>query len=437
MTPPPLLRPGALGGIQSPSFLDLPYSTRRVASGLSWLWAVPFTLTFIAYYFPPLNWGDEPRNLNLLEDGNYGVFYWRILYFVRDVASGFAPIGPFDVDTSDLSVSNDWRTINGGLRYLTDSGDASTPYYIAKFANIIVALVFVLGFALWNRLRTPQQGTAAASTQTFILCLLTPAVAYQCMQISTDLLFILFSIGLYFVKSRIGQLAYSGLAIALIIEDRSFAILAITGLILAAAPSVISWRRIVDRPLVRAALLFAAAVIGIALGSTLAVGILGGTSSVGSYLSAFRGFEGVQGDIAHSWTRSFNGIDGPVLFYAGLIYMPSRAEFFINTIPLYLLALPIVWRMCKIAIMEQTDRGFRFFFLMIAALLTHSLITYLTHVFESGRYYFTLTPLLVVAFASLFGERGNFVQSPRTVGGIAGAFIAVNVIVTLLVASLT
>lgn len=435
MTTEPVLSDSGASRESRPSGLGTKPSD-RIASGLSWMWAVAFTTMFIAYFFPPLNWGDEPRNIQQLEDGNYGFVYWRVLHFVRDIVSGFTPIGSFDADTAKLIVSNGWRPFNGSLRYNTESGDASSAYYIAKIGNLVIILVFVLAFAAWKRAKKREPGSAGV-VQTFILCLLMPAVAYQSMQISTDLLFILMSIGLYFVDSRRGRIIYSALAFVLIIEDRSFVILGVTGLAFAISPSVIRWRSVVDRPGVRAAVLAAAVLVGIAIGTMLSRNLQGGASTFAAYLSGFEGFQNIQQDVELGWTRNFNTVDGPIFLFAGLVYWPSRAEFAMYTIPLYLLALPVAWRMLKIAIIDRTERGSRYFFLLSATLLTFFTITHTTHVFEGGRYYFTLIPLLVVAIASYYGESGTFIQNRRVVGIIGGGLIALNVIITLFVAILT
>ena len=412
-------------------------SQGRRKTGLSWLWGVIFTSAFIGFVFPPLNWPDELRNVQLLERGDYGLVYWRLPYLIRDVLSGVIPAKPFDIDTTKVNVSIGWQTFDGTLRYLTASGEAASSYYMAKAANIVIIVLFVFVFAWYQRAQSEAEDQSAAAVQTLLLCLLVPSVAYQTMQISTDLLFLLMGLALYFLRTRKAQLVFSIVSLLLFFEDRSFAILGITGLVFALTPSIVRWRNVVNSPGLRTAVLVAVAIGGIALGTAFARDLGAGASTVASYLSGIQGFGDITDQVAYTWTKNFNVRDGPVLLYSGLLYLPSRTELFFYTLPLYLVALPVAWRLFRIAIKDTTERGFKFFYMLVATLFTHFVLTHTTHVFESGRYYFTLVPLIVVSLASFFGANDKFVYSSRVTGIIAAFLIVLNIVLTVVISTVT
>ena len=74
---------------------------------------------------------------------------------------------------------------------------------------------------------------------------------------------------------------------------------------------------------------------------------------------------------------------------------------------------------------------------VVATLFTHFVLTHTTHVFESGRYYFTLVPLIVVSLASFFGTNEKFVYSSRVTGIIAAFLIVLNIVLTVVISTVT
>ncbi|WP_310962233.1 hypothetical protein [Nocardioides terrisoli] len=393
------------------------------------------SLLFVAVVFPPVNWPDERRNLGLLQAGGYGVFYGRFLDALRWLAGGLTDVGPFDASTSHAFVSENWQRIDGALRYATVPGDASTSYYVAKLGNVILVVCAVAIFWYARRRWARSPSSAREETAVYVLALLMPSVCYQLDQISTDIGFILMSAALYFVRSRRGRLIYALAAAACVFEDRSYVILAVIALGYALLPLLMKWRLIRDRPAVRYGALCGAAVAGTLIGTALAHQIQFGAGIVPQYLGEAPGFTDLSTQISYTWGKSFSAIQNPVVLYAGLVYLPSAAEFFVRTVPLYLLALPVFVRLIRIAGRDKSETGQRFFYLLLSVIATFFAITNATHVFQHGRYYFAIAPLLVIALSSIMQNvRSGYGADRRALTKVAIIFVSLNVLLTSLIA---
>ncbi|MEN8705232.1 MAG: hypothetical protein ABF306_03755 [Nocardioides marinisabuli] len=395
------------------------------------------SLILVAALFPPLNWPDEKRNVFLLERGDYGLLYGPFQRFWRALIESFGSVGAYDELAKQSSESPGWRYFDGALRYATVPGDGNFAYYSAKSANIILILAFVAIFAVLATL-TKGRARGISSTVLLVTALSTPAVVYQSLQVSTDLLFILMSVSLFFVETKRFQVGFAALAFVLVLEDRSFAILGFTALLYATLPLVIRWQSIARRPVARVTLLLGLCGLGIVLGRVLSTSLLRGNSDWIQRLSSVPGFADVSGSIQYTQLANYSLPVSPILGLAGLVYLPSAAEFFLLTTPLYVLGGFVAWRMAGIAVRNDTRDGARFFYLLAATLLVFFAVTGATHVFESGRYYFTMTPLLVLSLAEMLRGRRDpheMVANPGNLGAVAGVLLTTNCLVTLVVAA--
>lgn len=392
-------------------------------------------LIFVALLFPPLNWPDERRNVGLLERGDYGLFYGPFQKLFGSIFQGFGFIGPYDALAQQVTESSGWRYFNGALRYATLPGDGNAAYYSAKLGNIVIVLCSVAIF--WS-VATATKGRkwGGASTTLYVTSLTTPAVVYQSLQVSTDLLFILMSVGLFFIETKKFQIAYSALSFILVIEDRSFAILGFIAVLLALLPTIVNWRAVACKPATRTAFLLFFCGTGIALGKGLSGSLLNESSDWMRRLASVPGFDGVSSSVEYTQSVNYSLPISPILGLAGLVYLPSAAEFFLFTTPLYVLGAVVAWRMISISVRDVSQDGKRFFYLLGATVLVFFSVTGATHVFESGRYYFTLMPMMVLSLASLIHRRKPVYRPPANVTSmvrVSGYLLAINVVGTLLI----
>lgn len=393
-------------------------------------------MAFVSFIFPPLNWPDEVRNLGDLQLGHFGLIYGHVQDEVRRIFDAFGTVGPFDQSTAGLTISPGWATQNGALRYATTPGSATYSYYVAKLGNILfvcVATAFIVWLASFRNRDAAERTVAKMRVETYLTALLVPGVTYQLTQVSTDLGFILMSVGLFFIRTRRGQLIYAAAAGLLVLEDRSYAILAATAVIYSVAPAVVPWRAVRDRPKTRRLALALAAIGGVLVGQFLAHAFHAG-SGIANALSSIPDFGNVTSQTAYTFTKSFSPWHSPIVGFAGLVYLPSATEYFMRTIPLYLLALPVFVRMLRIAARDTTDCGRTFFYLSGSVFVCFFTLTNATHVFESGRYYFTLAPLLVVSLATFRNFRAGDAMASPLPRFAPNLLIALNVILTTAIA---
>lgn len=412
------------------------WGDREVAAEAShlgwWVLVLVLCLAFVASFFPPLNWPDERRNLILAAQGDYGLVYSRFLSAVRYVAAGFIPLDQIDADATAVGLSDGWATMHGSLKYDAQPLLATHSYYLAKSANIVVVVAACAVATVGMRGDDPSRNFG---TRTFLLCLLVPSVSYQLMQVSTDILFILMSVALYFVRSQMARLLFVALCVALIVEDRSFAILAVISVLYLFASQ---WSQGLSRfakwgRARRTLVLLIIVSSGAFLGTSAGIFFQSGTSALQGFLAGFSGFGDVSGQLSATHERNYSVVESPILLIAGLIYMPGATEWVLRTAPVYVLGIPIVWKVLSIATDRSDPRSATFYSLLSATLFTFALITTATHVFESGRYYFALIPLMVVAYGSILGNSGYFLESKRVAGWVGASFAGVTVVYTSLI----
>lgn len=396
----------------------------------SWLEILTLLLVFIGYVFPPGNWPDERRNLGIVSTGSYGIIYGPVQHFVYRLATGFLPLQPMDSLVDRLNISPGWRAFNGAMRYDTQVGSAPASYYVAKSVNVLIVILAVLVF---RRLMVRRDPTAAPyDTRLFVVSLAMPSVCYQLMQISTDMLFLIMSVGLYFVRTRRGIAIYGLLAFVMVLEDRSFAILGATALLYAFLPTMFPARAI-RKPSRRILILSVSVILGLIAGRIAGDLLLTGNSSFAQEVGSAPGFTDLSGTLSYTYGKSFSAFKSPLVFYAGMVYLPSAGEFLFKTIPLYLVAAPVFWRLGRIAVTEDEDRGRKFFYLTTTVAFIFFCVTGATHVFEHGRYYFTMAPLLTISAATYFGVDRAAEPSTKQLKTTLGVFAALNVILTLAV----
>ncbi|MDO3397945.1 hypothetical protein QWJ41_19640 [Nocardioides sp. SOB44] len=392
--------------------------------------ALLFSLVFIAAVFPPVNWPDERRNLMLLETGDYGWLYAVGQSALREAVSGFYLVGPFDRVTWGVGQNVDWRYGDGSLRYLTQPLAAPLSYYVAKATNIVIVVAAILGFRLAMGLTQSRRD----QLNLYVLSLLLPAASYQLLQVSTDLTFILLSMGLYFITQTKLKIVFAVICCLLTVEDRSFAILACIALAYAAAPKVLLWRKIHHRRALRLALLFGASVIGVVLGRLVASIVLDGGGLLAGFLADPSSLTSASETLAYTRAKGYNLAQSPVLLYAGLAYLPGATEYFVLLIPFYIIALPVFWRLLVFATSRTDELGERAFYLVLSTVVVFFGMTTALHVFEHGRYYFTLAPLLVLALASIFAPRGvqvgAYLRDSTTIQRVTAALFTLNVVLT-------
>jgi len=191
-----------------------------------------------------------------------------------------------------------------------------------------------------------------------------------------------------------------------------------------------------DRPGTRRMTLVLTAIGGILIGQFLAHAFHAG-SSIASTLSTIPGFGNVTAQTAYTFTKSFSTWQSPVIGYAGLVYLPSATEYFLRTVPLYLLALPVFIRLFRISTRETSEVGRKFFYLTGSVLVCFFTLTNATHVFESGRYYFAMAPLLVISLASLRGFKPADALTASLPRFTTNTLITLNIILTTAIAAPT
>lgn len=355
-------------------------------------------LLVYGFLFPVLNWPDEYRNLLLLQQGResgYAFIYGHFARFVMQSADALFGLNELSDVLGAVQPSSGYQMIHGALHYQTI---ASVPgvYYFAKFANLALAGAFAAALTLW--LCGSGRLPVGKDVRVFLLSLCFPSVAYGVMQISTDILFILFSLVPFFLRSRTIAIGFA-LAMALLaVEDRSFLLLSafvllreLYGALLYRRIAAATWNTRLGWLLLFTALTIAAAFLSTQL------------LADPKWLNMIDPGLGNSVALALEYThgKSYNPAVSLVVFYAGLIILPGATEFFAALLPLYLLLLFVFYRFLAFCLSStHGEEGARAFFALLSVLTIFFFLTGVVHVFESGRYYLYLVPYLVHALLS-------------------------------------
>lgn len=355
-------------------------------------------LLVYGFLFPVLNWPDEYRNLKLLQQGSesgyafiYGHFARTLMQFA-DALFGLNELG--DV-LGAVQASSGFQMIHGALHYQTI---AAVPgvYYFAKLANFALAGAFAVILTLW--LSGSGRQPAGKDVRVFLLSLCFPSVAYGVMQISTDILFILFSLLPFFLRTRKGAIGFAiGMAL-LAVEDRSFLLLSAFVLLRELYDALLS-RRIAAASW-RTRLGWLAFFIALTMAAALLLALLLADPKWLNMLFPGLG-NGVALALEYTHGKSYNPAVSLVVFYAGMIILPSATEFFVALLPLYLLLLYVCYRFLVYCLSAASgEEGIRAYLALLSVLTIFFFLTGVVHVFESGRYYLYLVPYVVHALLS-------------------------------------
>jgi hypothetical protein len=355
-------------------------------------------LLVYGFLFPVLNWPDEYRNLLLLQQGQesgyafiYGNFSHLVMQF-GDALFGLHELG--DV-LAAVQPGNGFQMINGALHYTTIAGVPGV-YYFAKFANLLLAFAFASALTLWlcGSGRLPM----GKDVRVFLLSLCFPSVAYGIMQISTDILFILFSLLPFFLRGRTVSIWFAIAMALLAVEDRSFLLLSVF-VLLRELYGALLYRRIADaswRTRLGWLLFFTALT---ALAASLTTHLLADPRWLNMIFPGLG--NGVALALEYTHSKSYNPFVSLVVFYAGFIILPSATEFFVALLPLYLLLLFVFYRFLVFCLSAgHGEEGTRAYLALLSVLTIFFFLTGVVHVFESGRYYLYLVPYLVHALMS-------------------------------------
>ncbi|MBI5889612.1 MAG: hypothetical protein HZB47_02905 [Nitrosomonadales bacterium] len=356
-------------------------------------------LLVYGFLFPVLNWPDEYRNVLLLQEGResgYAFIYGHFVRFVLQVADTLFGLNELTDVLAAVRPGSGYHMIHGELHYKTI---ASVPavYYFAKFANFALAGAFAAAVVLYLCRTGNQAGNK--DVQVFLLSLCFPSVAYGVMQISTDILFILFSLLPFYLRGRTAALAFAAVMALLVVEDRSFLLLSVFvllrefyGAFLTRRIAAGGWRARLGWLLLFSALtMLAALLVTHALANPKWLNLL--QPGMG---------DGVALALEYTHAKSYNPAVSLVVLYAGFIILPGATEFFVALAPLYLLLLFVFYRFMVFCLSGRYgEAGTRAYLALLSVLTLFFFLTGVVHVFESGRYYLYLVPYLVHAL--LFG----------------------------------
>lgn len=355
-------------------------------------------LLVYGFLFPVLNWPDEYRNVMLLQQGRdsgYAFIYGHFAGAVMQSADALFGLNELTDVLGSVRQSGGYRMIMGDLHYKAVSG-VPAAYYFAKLSNVLIVVLFAVVLSL--RLRGAGRLADNRDAQVFLLSLCFPSVAYGVMQISTDILFILFSLVPFFLHGRRVSLAFAAAMALLVVEDRSFLLLSAFVLIREFYDAILSrriagagWKKRLGWLAFFSALTIAAAfLIAYWLRNSHWLNMV------------YPGLgDGVALALEYTHSKSYNPAVSLVVFYAGFIILPSATEFFAAMTPLYLMLLFVFYRFMVFCLSaDYGEAGSRAYLALLSVLTIFFFLTGVVHVFESGRYYLYLVPYLVHALLS-------------------------------------
>ncbi len=391
-----------------------------IKNSMLYVATVLLLLCTYGFLYPALDWPDEYRNVGLLQEGResgYALIYGHFTRTIVGLSDSIA--GNSSVQDARRSVLENplFKMVSGGLRYLTISSVPSA-YYIAKLSNILLVSIFS-GFVLLYLCQRPEVsgGGSSHNAQIYLLSLASPAVAYGVMQISTDILFILSSLLPFFIKSKRNSSVFALLMLPLAFEDRSFLIISLfivlKGFLSSRLKNKLSRSSTASKVMIL--------LIGLCLAIVLA-NIVEAVLADGSLLNAMIPELGsaVSAALEYTHSKSFDTITSLIVFYAGIIIMPSGTEFFVKYLPIYIAYIPIFYYIILAFVRKsETETSEAGYIALLATLMIFFFMTQAVHVFESGRYYLFIVPYCINALIEgrLFGVNRKMM--------ILGMFLAI------------
>lgn len=355
-------------------------------------------LLIYGFLFPVLNWPDEYRNVQLLQEGEHSGYALIYGHFTRALMQ-FADALFNQHELSDVLAAvrpgSGFRMIHGALHYQSAAGVPGV-YYFAKFANFALAGAFAIVMTIW--LCGTGRRPMGKDVRVFLLSLCFPSVAYGVMQISTDILFILFSLMPFFLRGRTVVLAFAAVMALLAVEDRSFLLLS-AFVLLRELYAVLLYRRIAAAGWSTRLgwLLFCVASTMVA--ASLATLLLADPKWLNVFAPGLG--DGVALALEYTHDKSYNPVVSLVVFYAGFVILPGATEFFTALLPLYVILLFVLYRFLVFGHAARFgEDGMQAYFALLSTLTIFFFITGVVHVFESGRYYLYLVPYVVHALLS-------------------------------------
>lgn len=388
-------------------------------------------LLVYGFLFPVLNWPDEYRNVLLLQEGResgYAFIYGHFARLVVACANALFDLNELTDVLGAVHQRSGFQMIHGDLRYQAVAGIPSV-YYFAKSSNLILSGLFAAAMLLYLSSAGRQSESRDRDVRVFLLSLCFPSVAYSVMQISTDILFLLFSLVPFFLRGRRSSIVFAMTMALLVVEDRSFLMLSafvllkeLYGAFLFRRIETAGWKKRLGWLVFFSAGSIAAAYLVFHLLSNpwllnLFIPGLGNTVSLA---------------LEYTHSKSYNIVISLIVFYAGFIILPSATEFFAAMLPLYVVLLFVFYRFLAYCLSgSYGEAGTRAFIALLAVLTVFFFLTGVAHVFESGRYYLYLVPYVVHALLSgAVRFRGSGALKAEWV--MQFAFVLIAVAVTLL-----
>ena len=403
-------------------------SARSLKAAPVYLLGACVILVVYGFLFPVLNWPDEYRNVQLLQEGRESGYALVYGHFARLVVAGAHALFSLNELTDVLGSvqqSSGFQMINGDLHYKAIAGVPSV-YYFAKLSNLVLSGLFAVAMLLYlSRAGGPSQ-SRETDVRVFLLSLCFPSVAYSVMQISTDILFLLFSLVPFFLRGRKSSIVFAMAMALLVVEDRSFLLLSafvllkeIYGALLFQRIEAANWKRRLGW-----LALFSAGSIAAAY---LAYHLLSNPWLLNLFVPGLGNTVSLALEYTHS--KSYNIVISLIVFYAGFIILPSATEFFAAMLPLYMILLFVFYRFLVYCLSgSYGEAGTRAFIALLAVLTVFFFLTGVVHVFESGRYYLYLVPYVVHALLSgAVRFRGAGALKAEWVMQFGFVFIAVSV----------
>jgi hypothetical protein len=355
-------------------------------------------LLIYGFLFPVLNWPDEYRNLQLLQDGEHSGYALIYGHFARALMQlGDALFSQHELSDVLAAVrqGSGFRMIHGALHYQTIAAIPGV-YYFAKFANFALAGAFAIVMTIW--LCGTGRRPVGKDIRVFLLSLCFPSVAYGVMQISTDILFILFSLVPFFLRGRTVALGFAAVMALLAVEDRSFLLLSAFVLFRELYAALLYRRIAIGGWGTRVGwLLFCVALTMVA--ASLVTFLLADPKWLNMVAPGLG--DGVSLALEYTHGKSYNPVVSLVVFYAGFVILPGATEFFTALLPLYVILLFVLYRFLVFGHSARFgEDGMQAYFALLSTLTLFFFITGVVHVFESGRYYLYLVPYVVHALLS-------------------------------------
>lgn len=388
-------------------------------------------LLVYGFLFPVLNWPDEYRNVALLQQGResgYALIYGHFARFVMQIADALFGLNELTDVLGAVQQSGGYQMIQGDLRYQTVSGVPSV-YYVAKLANFALSGLFAVVLAGYLCRTGRQSESSCRDAQVLLLSLCFPSVAYGVMQISTDILFILFSLVPFFLRSRTASVVFAAVMALLVVEDRSFLLLSAFVLVREFYGAALfhriagaGWKKRLGW------LVFLSAAVIVA--AWLAINLFANPALLNMFLPGLG--DAVAAALEYTHSKSYNPAISLVVFYAGFILLPGATEFFVSMLPLYLILLFVFYKFLVFCLSgTQGEAGTRAFIALLSVLTVFFFLTGVVHVFESGRYYLYLVPYLVHALLS-GAIRFRGASAFKAEWAMLSGFALVSIAVTLL-----